>query len=281
MPKSNKCCPSSKSHHGSCVEKCVEKCVKECKELYCKAKYEKFACKLLKTNLIQNKCDYVADRFVDSVSGAKFNWLNNFLISNAVPTVVYQGVNTNTLTPASFGSETAFTEVDPTLNNFVFAYTLNQDSLMNYSFGVGNAVPILQDVFEYIYDINVYPPLVFGTSSLNQILATPTVPALVSYTQAQVAAILSIIKKIPYQSVIIGQYGVPLLKEVRYQDNTADNTTVNKVARIGLIKLQNITNANFVVNESVPVPVVVNSTVGANDIYVLYGYGRVECPDLC
>ncbi len=349
MPKSNKCCPSSKSHHGSCVEKCV----KECKELYCRAKYEKLACKLLKTDLIQNRCDYVADRFVDSISGAKFNWLNNFLVSNATAsTVAYQPVNSANLAPASFGSEDTLREVDPTLNNYVFAYQYTEAALRNSTAGALTAVPLLQDIFQYVFDINAVPAvpgpgnLTFGTSNLGQILAasvpTPTsngLPVLAAYTQAQINTLTDIVPKTPYQYAIMGGYGVPLVREIRYQENTADNVQVNKVARVGIIKLQNVAGANFSVSVSgtaagatgvanttinqwaigvtgqnpgatqfsgpssgnliLPssqfttssssvggtgtgtIPVLISNVTAGADVYVLYGYGRIECPDLC
>ena len=73
MPKINNCCPSKS---GSCVQSCV----KQCREKYCRSKYEKLAKKLIKTGLVQDTCNYQADRNLDTVAGGKWNWLNNYLI---------------------------------------------------------------------------------------------------------------------------------------------------------------------------------------------------------
>jgi hypothetical protein len=255
MPKSNKCCPSSKSHNNSCVENCV----KQCKEQYCKAKYVKLANKLLKTGLIQDSCNYSADRFLDTVAGGKWNWLNTFLINNANPTVSSSNLDYGNLAPASYGSENAFVAVDPTESNFVFALQYNSDDLLNPTSSAGNGIPLVQDIFQYVYNISSltsppgtnYGAATFGTSSLTDILnfASTTsayngYPALYSYTQAYISAMQQIIAQLPVNQVINGNPGVPLVVEANYTVNNASNVSVNQVARVGLIKFQEVTGVS-------------------------------------
>ncbi len=249
MPKSNKCCPSSKSHNNSCVENCV----KQCKEQYCKAKYVKLANKLLKTGLIQDSCNYSADRFLDTVAGGKWNWLNTFLINNATLTSSSSTLTVANLAPASYGSENAFVAVDPTESNFVFALQYNDVDLLNPTSSAGNGIPLVQDIFQYVYNIDgltappgtTYGTASFGSSSLTQILnfasTTSTAngyPALYSYTQAYISAMQQIIAQLPVNQVINGAVGNPLVVEANYTVNNASNVSVNQVARVGLIKFQ-------------------------------------------
>jgi hypothetical protein len=257
MPKSNKCCPSSKSHNNSCVENCV----KQCKEQYCKAKYVKLANKLLKTGLIQDSCNYSADRFLDTVAGGKWNWLNNYLINNAVPTVSSSNLEYTNLAPASYGSENAFAYVDESESNFVFALQYNAVDLLNPTSSAGNGIPLVQDVFQYVYNISnlTAPPgssfaasdNQFGSASLTEILnfASTTssangYPALYSYTQAYISAMQQIIAQLPVNQVINGAVGVPLVVEANYTVNNASNVSVNQVARVGLIKFQEVTGVS-------------------------------------
>ncbi len=271
MPKSNKCCPSSKSHNGSCVEKCV----KECKEAYCRAKYEKLAVKLLKTGLIQGRCQYAADRNLDVVAGAKFQWLNVQLINDtgSVPSAA-------DLAPAGYGSVAAFQAVDPTLSNYVFAISYSSTALVNATLtGAGQGVPLVQDILQDYYGVGLgyltIPPGVgtaapiWGTSNLTTIayFATPTAtsagyPGLAAYTNAYITAMQQIIAALPIGAAVAGGYNVPLFNDVTFTVNSANNEPVTQVATVGIIKLQAAT------------------TVTNDDEYIIYGYTRNACPPL-
>lgn len=270
MPKSNKCCPSSKSHNGSCVEKCV----KECKEAYCRAKYEKLAVKLLKTGLIQDSCNYAADRNLDVVAGAKFQWLNVQLINEA------SSPSAADLAPAGYGSVAAFQAVDPTLSNYVFALSYSQTALLNATLtGAGQGVPLVQDILEDYYGVGLgyltappgtAPLPTWGTSNLTNIadFATTTAsaagyPALAAYTNAYITAMQQIIAALPVTQAIAGPLNVPLFNDVTFTVNSANNEPVTQVATVGIIRLQDAT------------------TVTTDDVFIIYGVTRNACPPLC
>jgi hypothetical protein len=305
MPKTHKCCPSSKSHNRSCVEKCV----KECKEVYCRAKYEKLAAKLLRTGLIQDSCNYSADRNLDTIAGAKWNWLNNFLIANSGfnPTAAYlDPTAVANLAPASYGSVNAFQSVDPTLSNFVFALEYTEANLLNATLtGAGQGVPLVQDILQDYYGVGLgtlttppgtATPPVFGVANLTAInnFATPTgafngYPELATYTQAYIAAMQQIIAQLPVNQAIVGATGIPLIVDVTYTVNNASNVSVNQVARVGIIQVSSGSSFSTAVTSTIstlPAIGVPIGTVGATTItapattYIIYGYGRNVCPDL-
>jgi hypothetical protein len=308
MPKTHKCCPSSKSHKGSCVEKCV----KECNEAYCRAKYEKLAAKLLRTGLIQDSCNYSVDRNLDTIAGAKWNWLNNFLIANSGFNATAAYINPTlfaNLAPAAYGSVNAFQSVDPTLSKFVFALQYTQSNLLNATLtGAGQGIPLVQDIIQDYYGVGISgaltvppgtsPVPVFGTDNLTAILnfATPTgsangYPELATYTQAYIVAMQQIIAQLPVNQAINGGVGIPLVVDVTYTVNNAQNVSVNQVARVGIIQVSSGVATTAVTNVTTanPYPIPTGTTigsVGATSLatpatsYIIYGYGRNVCPDL-
>ncbi len=303
MPKTNNCCPSKSSS-------CVENCVKQCREQYCRAKYEKLAKKLIKTGLVQDACNYQADRFLDTVAGGKWNWLNSYLINSA------SGVNSTTpqsddLAPAGYGSINAFQFVDETLSNFVFALQYDASDLLNATLtGAGQGIPLVQDILANYYGVGISGVLTappgtgsvpsFGSSTLTEIyqFANPTpsengYPDLATYTQAYITSMQSIISQLPITQCISGPVGVPLVVDVQFTGNNASNASIDQVARVGIIKWQygdtNTSNGFGQTSSGTP-PLSVFVTANATTIYtegttqsyvyVIYGYTRPAC-SLC
>jgi hypothetical protein len=265
MPKSKKCRESNSN--SNYIKNCVKNSIQNCKLAYCNSKYEKLANKLLATGLIQDSCNYNADRLADTVAGSKWQWLNTFLINSS------SAPNVTELVPASYGSIASFQAVEPSLSDYVFAikYTDDNNSLLNNTiFNAGLGVPILQDIFEYYYSVNslTAPPLnstiVFGTSTLNEMLSA-TIPAsppnngepnLAVYIQGYINAINQIINQLPIaQLLALNNSNQPLVVSVSYTENSPiDGSIVNKVATVGII--------------------LVDSS------YIIYGYCRNDCPPL-
>ncbi len=300
MPKTNNCCPSKSSS-------CVENCVKQCREQYCRAKYEKLAKKLIKTGLVQDACNYQADRFLDTVAGGKWNWLNSYLINGA------SAVNTSTpqsddLAPAGYGSINAFQFVDETLSNFVFALQYDASDLLNATLtGAGQGIPLVQDILANYYGVGISGVLTappgtgsvpsFGSSTLTEIyqFANPTpsengYPDLATYTQAYITSMQSIISQLPVTQCISGEVGIPLVVEIQFTGNNASNVSIDQVARVGIIKWQSgatdIVPGVGVVTTSPAVSVTQNATTIYDPtttqeyVYIVYGYTRPAC-SLC
>jgi hypothetical protein len=218
MPRSKNCCNSTKSD-SNCVKSCVEREIKSCKEKCCKAKYVKLAEKLLKTGLLVDSCTYNKNVFTNVVAGSKFEWLSTYLINNDAPF---------DFSPAAYGSENAFRAVDPTLNNYVFALALTQTALLNPSSQAGNAIPVVQDVLEDIIGVAD-----FGTATLTEMAN--------SYATAYIATVKQLINILPVNQVISGSSSVPLFVEAEFTapSSADDGTTVNMVAKVGIIKKDN------------------------------------------
>lgn len=221
MTRSKNCCNSTK-HDSNCVKSCVEHEIIFCKEKCCKAKYVKLAEKLLKTGLLVDSCTYNRDVFTNVVAGSKFEWLNSYLINSDDPT---------DFSPASYGSENAFRTVDPTLDEYIFLVSVTQNALLNPTSQAGTAIPLVQDVLQYILGAKN-----FGTNSLNQIIANPANSAATKgYAVVFTNAIRSA-GNAPVNQVIIGAPNIPLFCENIYNITLVDGSIISKVSKIGLIK---------------------------------------------
>ncbi len=260
----NNCCPSKSNS-------CVENCVKQCREQYCRSKYEKLAKKLIKTGCVQDACSYQADRFLDTVAGAKWNWLNTYLINNATAANT-TGPSSEALAPAGYGSTSAFLSVDPTLSNYVFAIQYEANDLLNATALTGNGVPLVQDIFQNVFSIDslTSPPgsggtLSFGTSTINEIaiFSDDGYPELNTYTNAYITGIKQLIAQLPVTEAIAGPVGVPLIVDAEYIIANASGVSINKISRVGIIKWE----------------YTVESVV--NYYYIIYAYGRPICNTLC
>ncbi len=218
--------------------------------------------KLDQMGLVVLKKNYDSAQFADSVSGTKFQLVQDFLLNQIIPnSSCYLIDNSSPFDSFTFNrfKNSNLITLESVEYNFVFAFGFTLVQLLNKD--VKNSIVLMQDIIEYYYNINLTSQTVSLNSLLDNYCLIPNLKNnknLCKYLKEYILTIQSILNQVN-DLYLVTTFDNLLTQEVIYFE---PNTKGQQIKKSGIVKF-------FTYN--------VQNESGIETYVILYGYGFPIC----